>query len=318
MILIGTIKIYPYLFFLVLNALLVGFVLWRYRKTLGMSRERVFDFVFIYIAASIIFGRLIFVIQNWPDFGKLSWSLSPFYYLPGVERIWFKQMPFALMKFWDQGVDHSGMIYGGVVVTFVYYITKRFGTKNLWHVIKGLCLGQILQLLGYLYEGVYYGKETTLFIGIKYPNVDDLMRFPVQILEIFVLLALLAILPSLRKRDKSLGVGVYLFIFGWLGIFSFFLRDNVHSEIGVMQILYLIMVFIGIFIAVFALQKTKPIPMVSEGAALGQSFPREMRVQLADRHEVVRTYQESYSSYRKPKGKIFSRLKRWLARKNKY
>ncbi|MBU0975928.1 MAG: prolipoprotein diacylglyceryl transferase family protein [Patescibacteria group bacterium] len=311
-------KIHLYLLFLVLNALLVGFVLWRYRKNLGIHRERIFDFVFVYVIVSILFGRFIYVIQNWSEFGNLSWSICPFYFLPGAERVWFIQMPYALIKFWDQGVDYSGILFGGVFITFFFYITKRFGKKNLWHVIKGLCLGQIIQLIGYLYEGVYYGKKTNLIFGIKYTGVDDVTRFPLQLLEIAVLLVFLAILPTLKRKDKSLSVGIYLFIFGWLEIFVYFLKERISSEgigVGLVQILYLVFVFIGIFITVFSLQQSKPVPVSEQGVDFVPTATRESRILPSDKRSVARTYQESFSSYRKPQSKFLSWVRRKISRK---
>ena len=90
-----------YMLFLIISSFIMGFLLWSKRKKFKLRYELIFDFIIFYIISSIITGRLIFLLENYSNFRHISWSIYPYYYDPGAERVWLKQMPWIILEFWD-------------------------------------------------------------------------------------------------------------------------------------------------------------------------------------------------------------------------
>lgn len=307
----GSFKIPAFLIFLVLSSLIIGFVIWRKREVFHLKSERVFDFIFLYNILSIIIGRLFYVIENWKTLVQLFWSIYPFYYKPGAERVWFKQMPWIVIKFWEGDVISEALLIGGILAILLFYRKLNFPKKFGETFVNALCYGQIVQILGFFLSGDYYGKETGSWIGVKFPNVDEHFRVPVQFLEIAGLVLLLFVFKYLKKMGKGKGVlGVYFFAFGWVEVIVQFLKDNgdrVGVGVNIVQIAYLILVFCGILVFVFAFQQDlTPIAKERVGMEEGSKGLKPSRLQFG--------YRDFHSSLVSDKKRIPA-LSGWIKRK---
>lgn len=312
----GNNKIPTFLIFQVLCVLVVGFIFWRKRKSCNLRNEQVFDFILFMIIFSILCGRLFYVALNFDDFKKLSWSIYPFYYEPGAERVWFRQMPWVTLKFWEGGVVPSALMLGGTIYTLLFFAKRKLLKKIPVLLVTALSLGQIVQMLGFFLSGDYMGKETSSWVGVKYPMSDNLFRVPIQFLEIAVLVAFLFLVNYLKKVKRRKGVlGIYLFIFGWLQVVVHFIKDNGEGGLGginVIQIVYLLFVFSGILIFVFSNQNE--LQLDSKTRVLDRSSADRTRrsSRISDLQFGYRDFKSSFSNYGQHAPTAWGWLKRKL------
>lgn len=318
-------KIPTFLIFQIISSIIVGFMIWRKRKVVNLKSEKVFNFVILFGVVSVVTGRLFYVVQNFDQFKQISWSIYPFYYRPGAERVWFRQMPWIVMKFWEEGISYSALMLGGVVYTLIFSHLEKLTRKFLNIVVKAFCLGQIIQIAGFFIASNYIGKVIDSPIGIKYP-VDDNYRIPIQFIEIGVLVGLVFLFKYLKKIKKSRMIfGIYLFVFGWLEVVVGFFKDSGEElsngvssvswyGVNLTQLAYLIFIFIGILISVFAYQenigvvntKVEPIrSKVSTGLKFGNTKSGNSYMNCS-----YRDFKSSYTTYRKSRPSFMAWLKR--------
>ncbi len=260
---IGPVSIPYFLMFLLIAGLVFGYFLWINRKHLRLGRgEKIFDIVIIFIVGSIIIGRLLYVLEHLEEFSKMSWSVYPFYYEPGAERIWFKQLPWSLVKFWDRGIDPRGILLGNLLSLLWAQKMKNLGSRFLQKTVKFLCIANIIEIAGFGVAQLYFGKTIqSEIIGIVYSQIDNNQRFPLQGLEILILVLLVLILLYFKNIRKKISyLGVYLFAFGWLQIFSLYIQDNgaMGLQIGFSHVIFLLLVLLGIINFIFSVDNTEP------------------------------------------------------------
>ncbi len=307
-----------YLVFLFLSSFVIGLVLWRNRKVLVFRYERIFDFILLYNLFSILIARFVFVFENISIFKNISWSIYPYYFDPGAERVWFKQMPWILLKFWSGDINYSAILLGGLIFALIYFFIKKIPKKMLYYLIQALCMSQIIQLFGFFISSVYKGKVTDLPIGIVYPQGSE-YRLPLQFIEVVFICFLIYLFNLLKKKKKESGIlGVYLFAFGWLQIIVDYLKDGMYtqkSDINILQLIYILFVFIGIVIAIFAYQgdneKLTNIQLGMQTNNNGQGIKKD------NLNFGYRDYQSSYSTYQKSKPSLGAWIKRKFFSRNK-
>lgn len=304
----SSLSIPSFLVFLCLGALTTGFVLWRSRGELSLRRHKVFDMVFLYVIFSIIAGRVIFILENTTDFSSISWSMYPYYYEPGAERVWFRQMPWMLLKFWEGGISHSVLLLGSTVTLLVFSFKNGLVKKAGYILSVALIFGHAVQIVGFFINSFYYGKPTDLAIGVQYSQIDDVFRFPVQLFELLVL-GFIVILLNLIKRTKFREgiLGLYLFMFSWVEVIAHFLRDSGSTNamtLQLTQILYLLAIVLGIVLFVFGYRDAGS-EMSTGVSAVSKLMPSGDRGQYKQR-----SYVSSYKSYQ-GREQSASKIKRW-------
>lgn len=312
--LITEIKIPAFLVFQILAAIVFGFVLWRRRNSLNHSERIVFDVIFIYVMGGIICGRIFYILDHFSDFSQTSWSVYPFYYKPGAERVWFKQMPWVLVRFWEGDMSFSGMLWGGVFASLVSLWRVRLLNKSAQAIITALCLAQVIQILGFLLSANYYGKPTDLFIGVQYRSIDDVFRYPVQILEIISIVGILLAQKYVRKVTRGLGIiGVYLFLFAWIEIFASFIIEKDSVNIQAINLGYLLFAILGIVLFVFPFREKEIGTETGGGVAVAKGY-------TGIQYSGYRNYQASFTTFQKVPTSLIERLKKrvfGLRKKNK-
>src|SRR3989338_5725614 len=97
---LGLIKIYTFGVFLVLGFFWATFLLWKNIRLTSFKEEDVFDGLFISLLGALFFGRLVYVILNFKDFG-------------------FSILKFILINCYP-GISLYGAVFGGLFILFLF------------------------------------------------------------------------------------------------------------------------------------------------------------------------------------------------------
>jgi len=315
---IDKLNIPTYILFLVASSFIFGFLIWRERKKYNIRFEMIFDLIIIYILVSFLTSRIIYIFQNFEVFKKISWSIYPYYFDPGAKRVWFKQMPWAILNFNESNINYSGLLLGGVLIVLIFIYLKKVSRKVIPIFTNALCVSHVIQIIGFFIVSAYIGKVTDLPLGVKY-SFDNQARIPLQFIEIAVIGVLIYAFYILQKKGKQSGIfGIYLFVFSWLQIIIDFLKDkslSTSNEISIFQIIYLVLVFIGIIITIFAYQvKDKDFINVETSV---RKTPNEQNATLNKAGFKYRDYKSSYSTYQSSNPSFWARIKRKFFSKRK-
>ena len=120
----------------------------------------------------------------------------------------------GLLRFWEGGLSWYGALLGGAVFLAIHAWTMR---RPFWRyadaVAPALTLGQAIGRLGDLLNGSGYGAVTDGPLGLNLPDLNGvtLPRYPTQIMELIVLLALFGVLWGWRKRWSFTGAGFLVY-----------------------------------------------------------------------------------------------------------
>jgi len=128
------------------------------------------------------------------------------------------------------GMSYHGGLIGVVVASWIYC---RKSKTDFWEAadlfIPAIPLGYTFGRLGNFINGELYGRITTSPIGMFFPDAPgNALRHPTQLYEAFFEgLFLFALLWPIRKKPKSSGVfvGLYLMGYGTVRFFIEFFRE---------------------------------------------------------------------------------------------
>ncbi|MBL7148042.1 MAG: prolipoprotein diacylglyceryl transferase [Nanoarchaeota archaeon] len=175
------------------------FLLWflnKKRKSLELTKEQVYDFVFYLIIGAIVGSRLFEVL-----------FYNPVYYFNNLSKI---------IALWEGGMSFHGGLVGAVIVSLIFCKKNKKDFYKLADIIVlplacFLFLGRIANFI----NGEIVGKITNFKYAVKFPNYEG-YRYPTQLFEAFKNLVIFFILLPLKNLKK--GVVFYLFII----LYSFF------------------------------------------------------------------------------------------------
>ncbi len=188
---IGSLKVYSYGFFIAL-AILAG-TLWLMRKVerKGVSAQFVIDFVLLGTVAGIVGARLAYILLY-----------DPGYYLSHPLQIFMLQ---------QGGLAFYGTVLFCLVAAVIYLrVTKIPALAFLDLAAPSLMLGYAIGRIGCFFNGCCYGIPTNLPIGMVFPAVDDLPRYPTQLFSMAAGLLIFAILEMVSSRIRFRGQVVAL------------------------------------------------------------------------------------------------------------
>jgi len=195
------IKIYTFGVFLMLAFFWGSYLLWRLTHLTSHKEEDVFDALFFCIFGGLFFGRLIYVILNFKDFG-------------------FNILKFILINGYP-GLAVYGLLAGGLITLSLYCYLKKIKFKEMidyW--VSPLFLSMAVVELGSFFSGVEIGAKTKFPIAVKYVGYDG-MRYPTAFYEslFFFLGAYLSykLILAIRKEKYPQG-----FAFNFFGLFTGF------------------------------------------------------------------------------------------------
>ena len=209
---LGFIKIYTFGVFLVLGFFWATFLLWRNIRLTSFKEEDVFDGLFLSLMGALFFGRLVYVILNFKDFG-------------------FNLLKFILINGYP-GISLYGSIFGGLLVLYLFTHSKKLNFNELIdYFVTPLFIALIFGKVGSFFSGDEIGTKTNFFLKVKYVGFDG-FRHIVGLYESLILIigAIIAyqILFDIRKEKYYKGFLIKFFI--WFLALAVFLFDKIKDN----------------------------------------------------------------------------------------
>ncbi len=209
---LGFLKIYTFGVFLVLGFFWAIFLLWKNIRLTSFKEDDVFDGLFISLLGSLFFGRLVYVILNFKDFG-------------------FNLLKFILINGYP-GISLSGSVFGGLLVLYLFSTSRKINFNELIdYFVTPLFIALIFGKVGAFFSGVEIGTKTNFLLKIKYVGFDG-FRHLVGLYEGLILIigALIAykILFEIRKEKYYKGFLIKFFI--WFLALTIFLFDKIKDN----------------------------------------------------------------------------------------
>ncbi|PHR73190.1 MAG: prolipoprotein diacylglyceryl transferase [Lutibacter sp.] len=237
---IGNITIYTYAFCIVVGTLVASiYTKWRAKKELGIINLSNNFFYLIFIAG-FVGGKLFFYLEK------------PIYY--------FKNPTLMLDNFSGGFVFYGSFVT--IILMLIWYLKKyKIPVLPMLDVLAiTTTIVHVIGRMGCFFAGCCYGKPTTLFTGMVFPDTNSVYVHPSQLYEIISLLIIMTILLQVKKKQQFKGqlfltyLMLYAIIRGFLEIFRgdkrAFIIDGVLSHSQFIAVLILI-------ISLLLYQKTK-------------------------------------------------------------
>ncbi len=189
-----------------------AFLLWKNIRLTSFKEEDVFDGLFVSLSGALFFGRLVYVILNFKDFG-------------------FNLLKFILVNGYP-GISLYGLIFGGLLVLYLFTNTRKINFNELIdYFVTPLFVALVFGKLGAFFSGVEIGTKTNFLLKIKYVGFDG-YRHLVGLYEGLILIigALIAykILFEIRKEKYYKGFLIKFFI--WFLALTIFLFDKIKDN----------------------------------------------------------------------------------------
>jgi len=147
------VKIYTFGVFLMLGFLWASFVLWRNIRLTSHKEEEIFDGLFLSLFGGLFFGRLIYVLLNFKDFG-------------------FNLIKFILVNGYP-GMSIYGALLGAFGTLFLFFNAKKINFLEIVdYFITPLFIALVFGKLGSFFSGSEIGTPTGFFLKTKYFGFD--------------------------------------------------------------------------------------------------------------------------------------------------
>lgn len=170
----------------------------------------------------------------------------------------FEEVLKWLITIFGGSVFYGGLI-GGIVVAYFHLRKQKFDVDP-YIGIGTLCipLFHFFGRIGCFLSGCCYGIESKFGFYFKYssaPGCQGVRRFPVQLLEAFILLIIFGILFYLYDRKKKSGKSIfilYLLLYSFSRFFIEFLRgDEYRGFVGILSTSQFISVIIFSLVIIY-------------------------------------------------------------------
>lgn len=209
----GKFHVYSWGFMLAIAIIVAIFGLTKLFKYEGYDPDTAIDLVIILVIVGVIGARLAYIlVYQWQDFLINPGAVL----LPG-------------------GEGFQGLIWYGAFLlalpVFIWYVKRK--EYPLWNMMDILApfvaLGYAIVRIGCFLEGCCYGNVTNSSLGVVFPAVDHLTRYPTQLFSSvlnFILFAFLIWYYPRRKFDGQ----VFLFYLMGYSVYRFiieYFRDNI-------------------------------------------------------------------------------------------
>jgi len=206
---LGPLKIYTFGIFLVLAFFWSSFLLWKNIRLTSYKEEEVFDGFFLSLAGGLFFGRLVYVLLNFKDFG-------------------FNLLKFILINGYP-GISLYGLTFGLLVTLWLFFNSKKINfLEAIDYFISPFFVALVLCEFGAFFSGVEVGSKTKFLLRIRYLGYDG-FRHLTGLYE--ALIYLLAVYFSYRIlfeiRKERFKQGFLLVFFLWFFSFTSFLFDRI-------------------------------------------------------------------------------------------
>lgn len=220
--LFGGIPIYSY-GVMYATAFLAG-LYWSTReaKRLGVNTDFILDLSFYIILASIVGGRLVFILVGWEHYVAQPWDI---------------------LKLWQGGFVFYGGLICALLVGWVYAKKRGYGFFEIGDLmIPGLALGHVFGRLGCFFAGCCYGRpvEGSFFPSITFPfdptslALQGIPLYPTQLMESLANLCIFLVLFFLTRHKKFTGQVfiAYIILYAVMrSTLEFFRGDDVRGYV---------------------------------------------------------------------------------------
>ncbi|KKP68263.1 MAG: Prolipoprotein diacylglyceryl transferase, partial [Candidatus Roizmanbacteria bacterium GW2011_GWC2_35_12] len=202
------IKIYTFGVFLVLSFFWGSFMLWKNIRLTQHSEDDVFDGLFLSMFSGLFFGRLVYVVVNFKEFG-------------------FSFMKFILINGYP-GLSVYGAIGGGALALFLYFLSKKINFRSIGdYFVTPLFIALIFGKLGSFFSGSEVGAVTKFFLKIKYVGFKE-YRHLTSFYEALLLMvgAYISYRLLFEIRKEKLQKGFLMYFFLWYFSLVLFVFDK--------------------------------------------------------------------------------------------
>lgn len=180
---LGPITIYYFSIFFLLSCALFSFLFWRVLRDRGVEEEKIFDLTLYSGLVAIIGARFAFVISHWDLFSADWLRVFALWITPGLSL-------------------YGGFLAGALAA---YFLLRSLKLRLVW-VLDAFALSFPLALalgrMGALLDGSEVGRPTPFRLGVYYIGHPGI-RHPVQLYEIFGLVAIFIFLIWLNRRPNK-------------------------------------------------------------------------------------------------------------------
>jgi len=237
---VGNLVVYSHGLLAAVGILIGSFFIGWLAKRHGLKLREYWDMILYSILAGLVGARLGYVILYYHEFSRFR----------------------EIFYIWQGGlVSYTGLIFGFGMAAWWLYLKKQKIAPWLDVGILGVLLGWGIARIGCFLAGDLIGKVTESRLGIIFPTIDFLPRFPVALFEAVGVFLLFGILIYLFQKKTTfpglifiLGVAGYALIrFGvdFWRIYSF----GPQPALNLSQIFSLIVLVISIIILIYLKRK---------------------------------------------------------------
>lgn len=193
------------------------------KNQIKRNNEQIFDAVVLCFLLSIFISRFAFLIENFKEFSKYSWSIYP--YFLGVEnklRIWFQTAPWIFFNIFEGGID----IFSGRVVSLIFILF--FFRKNMRDAeISKIIVFTALTFL--IINSIFY-------VFFNFDLIFTKKNFIVFEVASYIIIGLLTIFLQKSRKKSVLGFG--FFLISWIQ--AIFMIIGKSKKIGLISLTFLI------------------------------------------------------------------------------
>lgn len=204
-------KIYTNGIFLMLAFFWATFMIWRNVRMTSYKEEDVFDGIFLSMAGGLFFGRLIYVIVNFKEFG-------------------FDILKFVLVNGYP-GMSIWGVLAGALVTLYLFFLSRKIDFKEIIdYFVSPMFVAITFGKLGSFFSGSEVGAKTNFFLKLKFPGHDGL-RHLTSLYEaiLFSIAAYISFRLLFEIRKEKFVKGFNLFFFLWFFGFVYFIFDKLKA-----------------------------------------------------------------------------------------
>ena len=240
---IGSFSVYSYGFMIAIGIILAGVMFMKRADKEKYNDDSLFNALFLTVLFGMLGGKILYILVN-------------------IKSV--IDDPSILLNFGEGFVVYGGIL-GGVIALAIYSKKKKWNILETFDLAApSVALGQAFGRIGCFLAGCCYGKETNLWIGVKFP-VDSLAPsgvylHPTQLYSSAFDFALVIVLILFARSNKKKGrvFSVYLILYSIGRFLVEFLRNDERGAIGILSTSQFIAIFTLILgIIIFNFDKLK-------------------------------------------------------------
>jgi phosphatidylglycerol:prolipoprotein diacylglycerol transferase len=205
------VKIYTFGVFLVLAFFWSVFLLWKNIRLTSYKEDEVFDGMFLSLGSGLFFGRLLYVIVNFSEFG-------------------FNPLKFILINGYP-GISLYGGMLGGFIGLYLYLLAKKIKfTDMVDYFMPPALLALAAGKLGSFFSGIEVGAKTTFPLALKYAGFDGFRHLTALYEAVLFFIGTFIcykLLFDVRRQKYTKGFVFYFFC--WYVSLVYFLFDPLKS-----------------------------------------------------------------------------------------